>query len=299
MSAKPPTWRDTVCIVTDGDQRPGSWYVSTKTPWPAWFAAMEHYPHLIVHLPFGNDDRPMQFASRSLLVGRAAANPDDANLQAKADVAAFTAGLTARTDKGLWTGIYVGGLDTYKAIDGETSIEWCERALAELEPYLDGMPDAMFFDATQGPAHPGTHHDFVVWGVGGGAHRLTNELQRQGIEVGIEPNAYEDYPLLHELSVLLTDQWWYGREVPAARRAMLGLPGSGDSRWDTGSFKERPLHPAGEHRRVYRLIYNWPKVPGDYERFVRLARIDGHIPCVRYLDLRDGRCDLRGTEVSE
>lgn len=293
--AEAPTVNDVVVIANDGNTSAdnfGPYYIRADMPWDKWFAAQDKFPFLLIHNPGGHTISPMQLLQFRRMTDYAKANPKEADAKARADWKAFNRGGKARSEKGLWWGIYCGGLDTIpgEIVDSLSAKGVQERVIKELKPAIDAGVDMICFDMEQGPKsinpEKWTEREKKFYGKNGTAALLVNYFGKKDIEFVIEPCSPVGFPLYAKDSVgnLMQDIYWVSREYTVTQRRALGLAGRGDSRWATGSHAAQPLlRPDPTKKRVYRKVDTLNETKANKLLHVQQAREAGHVPCVPIL----------------
>lgn len=255
-----------------GTQNVGLGYVD-KTGWQTFFDNTAKYDGLWIHHPFGiwKPERglpPMRFEQASLIRSLAAANPTNANLQARSDVQAFIKAARSRP-RSKWLGIYVGGVQTFQPLDPSIDCPraWFEAAKAEIQWAVDACPDLIAFDNWKGePENPNNKWTWIINGPQGGAVMLLDWLRAQGITVASEPQRLEAATYLAGNWCVLGDAYWHQHDAA--------------NDWATHYPLGAYCHPS-EAPRVLRIL----DLKGTDEE--KLAYIEsergktGHIPVIR------------------
>lgn len=137
-------------------------YVSAAVPWPAALndtarkkSSVPRFAEWVKH--FGRClirhglymTTPMPVNQQELVLAALAANPDDPDIQAQADISAFIEGCAELAGQGITIAQYVGAPWRYERQGSEPITRWTYRLRQELAPQLAHC-DTIMFDNTMG-----------------------------------------------------------------------------------------------------------------------------------------------------
>lgn len=266
--AKPPTVNDFVLMNNDGGGGyPGPSYINTAKTWQRFWQEMSDYPYIMIH-NLGHDGFPMELDQVSRCVAAAARQPANLTWQERVNYDAFVEGALACPSYKMF---YGGGSQrmSFPAVEGETSQEWADRALAEFAPFIRAKFNAICFDADTGLPHEweDTYHSRIVDGLNGGGHQLHGMLRTilPAVELVHEAYKFRHAEWLAQNSVIFTFDFWESRQRK--------------NDWDT--MRDWPVLRPTESVRAYRIL-RLSGTDADKEREIDECRADGHIPVLKY-----------------
>lgn len=143
FSAEPPTPANFVAVYNDGGTAPGVWYVNANKPWGKVYEEAEQFDFIMLHNP-ADRTVPMSLDQFARMTKAAAANPNDKDLQAKADGNALVAASIKRTK---WEAWYLGV--AFEKIPGESARSRMKRAQSLLWMVYKAKPDLVVWDAAK------------------------------------------------------------------------------------------------------------------------------------------------------
>lgn len=206
-------------VFADGNAtEPGNSYVNATT---GWYAALHDTTRVKPNVPrfaewvqrFGCFmlrnalylDQPMRIDQQSALLAAAAAASDNADLQARADIAEFERAQRDYFENGFDIYHYVGSPRTFARVGNESIPVWYHRLRKELDSQVR-YSSRIFCDATMG-----THTAFGEWW--NEALRFALRELRKEVPIGCEPtNWWHDRELLGEAAKFISRDWLMGRE---------------------------------------------------------------------------------------